>query len=82
NNSTNQQFNNYTNINSGLQPSDVGLLFSPNAAHWAELTRPFRAFSQIVNGHLVFNFQFSAFSKQLNNSTTIHFDRISISLFL
>ncbi|WP_279172835.1 hypothetical protein, partial [Tannerella forsythia] len=69
--------------------------FFPNASHWAELMRPFRAFSQIVNGYLVFGFQQT--TQQLNNSTiqqsndsttqqlnnsTIHFDRISISLFL
>jgi len=62
----------------------VGLLFSPNAAHWAELTRPFRAFSQIVNGYLVFGFQQtiqqlnSSTVQQLNNSTTQQFNNDSL----
>jgi len=54
----------------------VGLLFSPNAAHWAELTRPFRAFSQIVNGYLVFGFQQT--TQQFNNSTTQQFNNSTI----
>ena len=32
---------------SGLQPSQRGYCFFPNAPHWAELTRPFRAFTAI-----------------------------------
>ena len=34
-------------IHSGFQPSAEGLPCFPNAAHWAELTRPFRALTAV-----------------------------------
>ena len=41
-----------------------GCLF-PNASHWAELVRPFRAFKALSH-------QYSAFSQQINASTPKH----------
>ena len=43
-----------TIIHSGFQPSAEGVALFPNASHWAELTRPFRAVFQllVVNGYL------------------------------
>ena len=40
-------------IHSGFQPSAEGVALFPNASHWAELMRPFRAVFQllVVNGY-------------------------------
>ena len=40
-------------IHSGFQPSAEGVALFPNASHWAELMRPFRALTTV--------------SKQINN---------------
>ncbi len=56
---------------SGLQPSQWGGNLFPNASHWAELLRPFRALSAISNQRSVFSNQDRTANKSTNQQLNI-----------